>query len=469
VLSQGGENRTLPLEVIFRQVGLSMLNMSTTECAAGLQLAFWPCIKRTAFHFVCIVADVLPTPHPTPPHPLSGYEGEACANCGRSFYRLEGECEPCPKRAYMLIVVFILAIGTECFCVGDDGSGFDDACLFLTVACGAVKLSLAGVLISLMAYARLKGVNLSALGIGVDFLQVVSIFTSFGFTVRADRRSRLGLRERNSCIAHYHSNMHTPQPHARVQTRTRACKELYCRSATRPQNNTAHASAHARMHTPMHMHSHTRACTCTLPRTPTRTNHYPQVFVLSLRVHAFIRSVGTDLPRQLTCCESSFRLCALCVQWPSELVSLFNVASMSSFNEQFLAPECSIGGWGFAPKYDKFECCHLCPSLQHPCLILLYFANQLPVCRWYMMQAVPLVFIVGLGMFSLLDFARVGALLCAFFRAGSFAAALMRWLRVVCITYHPAITVNRTDCLGAGLFWPQLRPVYETQGTQRPR
>ena len=28
-----------------------------------------------------------------------------------------------------------------------------------------------------MAFARSKGVNLSALGIGVDFLQIVSIFT----------------------------------------------------------------------------------------------------------------------------------------------------------------------------------------------------------------------------------------------------------------------------------------------------
>jgi hypothetical protein len=37
-------------------------------------------------------------------------------------------------------------------------------------------------LLALLGVARWKGVNLSALGIGVDFLQVVSLFSSFGFT-----------------------------------------------------------------------------------------------------------------------------------------------------------------------------------------------------------------------------------------------------------------------------------------------
>ncbi len=36
--------------------------------------------------------------------------------------------------------------------------------------------------------------------------------------------------------------------------------------------------------------------------------------------------------------------------WPPLLTKMFNVASMSSFNEQFLAPECSIGSWGFQLK-----------------------------------------------------------------------------------------------------------------------
>jgi hypothetical protein len=36
--------------------------------------------------------------------------------------------------------------------------------------------------------------------------------------------------------------------------------------------------------------------------------------------------------------------------WPTMLLKMYNIASMSSFNEQLLAPECSIGGWGFKVK-----------------------------------------------------------------------------------------------------------------------
>jgi hypothetical protein len=37
-------------------------------------------------------------------------------------------------------------------------------------------------------------------------------------------------------------------------------------------------------------------------------------------------------------------------EWPVQLTSLFNASSMSSFNDQLMAPECSIGTWGFASK-----------------------------------------------------------------------------------------------------------------------
>ncbi len=77
--------------------------------------------------------------------------------------------------------------------------------------------------VALLVYARRKGVNLSALGIGVDFLQVVSLFSSFGFT------------------------------------------------------------------------------------------------------------------------------------WPTQLTSLFNASSVSSFNEQLMAPECSLGTWSFARKYGQLS------------------------------------------------------------------------------------------------------------------
>ncbi len=37
-------------------------------------------------------------------------------------------------------------------------------------------------------------------------------------------------------------------------------------------------------------------------------------------------------------------------RWPSELTSLFKIASTSTFNEQLMAPECSVSGWGFQMK-----------------------------------------------------------------------------------------------------------------------
>ena len=43
--------------------------------------------------------------------------------------------------------------------------------------------------IALAAYAHKKRVNMSALGIGVDFLQIMSIFTSFGFTWPANLKA----------------------------------------------------------------------------------------------------------------------------------------------------------------------------------------------------------------------------------------------------------------------------------------
>lgn len=52
-------------------------------------------------------------------------------------------------------------------------------------------------------------------------------------------------------------------------------------------------------------------------------------------------------------------LCVPCVdcsfssfgfKWPTILSKMYNIASMTSFNEQFLAPECSVGGWSFQLK-----------------------------------------------------------------------------------------------------------------------
>jgi hypothetical protein len=106
--------------------------------------------------------------------------------CASGFYRLEAECHECPNTAALLILGY--AAGLVC-------------------------------IVALLVTARRMGFNVSALGIGVDFLQVVSMFTAFGF------------------------------------------------------------------------------------------------------------------------------------KWPAALTALFKIASISSFNEQLLAPECSISSWGFQVKY----------------------------------------------------------------------------------------------------------------------
>ena len=51
----------------------------------------------------------------------------------------------------------------------------------------------------------------------------------------------------------------------------------------------------------------------------------------------------------LWCLECSFS--SFGFKWPTILSKMYNIASMSSFNEQFLAPECSVGGWSFQLKY----------------------------------------------------------------------------------------------------------------------
>ncbi len=40
-------------------------------------------------------------------------------------------------------------------------------------------------------------------------------------------------------------------------------------------------------------------------------------------------------------------------KWPVQLTKLFAASSMSSFNDQLMAPECSIGTWSFEMKYAE--------------------------------------------------------------------------------------------------------------------
>jgi hypothetical protein len=131
-----------------------------------------------------------------------------CKDCAVKYYRLQGRCAKCPQGAYLLIVGYTCAIGkplprSSCFSYyipiqvavysklvcGLPGPGPSSSLLTSSSCqCCAVHhchlepcLALAVFLVGLLATARMKGVNLTALGIGVDFLQVVSVFTSFGF------------------------------------------------------------------------------------------------------------------------------------------------------------------------------------------------------------------------------------------------------------------------------------------------
>jgi hypothetical protein len=71
------------------------------------------------------------------------YQGTRCADCADGFYRLGGECEPCPDCPWCLVVVFI--------------------CVFV----GAL---LVGWLL------QRKEINVGLMSIGIDYLQVVALF-----------------------------------------------------------------------------------------------------------------------------------------------------------------------------------------------------------------------------------------------------------------------------------------------------
>jgi hypothetical protein len=138
----------------------------------------------------------------------------------------------------------------------------------------------AGTVIALMAFARHKGVNLSVLGIGVDFLQVRRAPTpgSPPWAVR-------------SCRMHWDGSF--------------ACSQ----DAVGPLD-----AAHV-----------------------LRERGPPSAL--------FCPSPLPHPPMQVVSVFSSFGF-----QWPVQLNKLFAASSMSTFNEQLMAPECSIGSWSFELK-----------------------------------------------------------------------------------------------------------------------
>lgn len=135
----------------------------------------------------------------------AGYGGVTCKSCIAGFYRLEEKCVACPSAAYMLIFVYASAIGGWCIALAvfkkypshvrsktlpAAAHQFGVTATFafhhvsvlncfaaLPYLCWlplhrAWRVTLAAVAVSLLGFARHKGVNLSVLGIGVDFLQV---------------------------------------------------------------------------------------------------------------------------------------------------------------------------------------------------------------------------------------------------------------------------------------------------------
>ncbi len=145
--------------------------------------------------------------------------------------------------------------------------------------CPVCDLGNAGTVIGLMAFARHKGVNLSVLGIGVDFLQVRRA-PAPGSPPRAVR----------SCQVHWDGSFGCSQD---VDVPLDAAHVLRERGPS-------------------------SALSCRLPLPP---------------------------PVQVVSVFSSFGF-----QWPVQLNKLFAASSMSTFNEQLMAPECSIGSWSFELK-----------------------------------------------------------------------------------------------------------------------
>ena len=79
-------------------------------------------------------------------------------------------------------------------------------------------------------------------------------------------------------------------------------------------------------------------------------------------------------------------------KWPSSLVKLFDVASAATYNDQLMAPECSVSLWNFSLKYVPYSCaeqlCFVAVTLRIPCfpsidlslvLLLLLVTSRLAV------------------------------------------------------------------------------------------
>jgi len=125
------------------------------SCAGGADMpvalaGFFPVAHPEQFAACKPMAACLPgnQERPAEPNCRTGYGADMCASCVLGFRRLQGMCEVCPDEAWILIVAGVVAV-----------------------------MSAAGVAM----YLQRKRVNLAAGIIAVDFLQVITLISSFEF------------------------------------------------------------------------------------------------------------------------------------------------------------------------------------------------------------------------------------------------------------------------------------------------
>ena len=143
---------------------------------AHLEFVLWPCQEshfqtwqnfNMAFNYSSALC-------------AAGYDGVPCSTCTLGYYRLESNCLKCPRAAYAIIIGIALAGRASTWLWGFVAAG--GSCVSACVPCtSAVACTI------LAYYANKKRINFSAMSIAIDFLQVISIFTSFKFAWYANR------------------------------------------------------------------------------------------------------------------------------------------------------------------------------------------------------------------------------------------------------------------------------------------
>jgi hypothetical protein len=171
------------------------------------------------------------------------------------------------------------------------------------------------------------------------------------------------------------------------------------------------------------------SCVCTVPRRePLRVGHLrglpaSGVHVRCTHVWHDLRADAQGCTRLcfgvIVVCPSSFptpyhsaylgedSFSSFGFQWPSELRSLFDVASASTGNEQLLAPECSVGSFGFS---QKCACVSACARTCGPMRCVTVEGDHEPLClrrvcvccfrRWYIVHAIPVILVAGFAVLS---------------------------------------------------------------------